>query len=111
MFLHLRTLHPLLAVVAFVLVIGACTSLRARDDVPAAGRTLAGWVMVAVSTQMVVGVMNLWLLVPIPTQMLHLAFADVVFILLVLTTGHALGETAASGATPSAHAVATVPVG
>jgi heme a synthase len=95
LFLHVRTLHPVLAIVAFVLVLGACLELRGQDVLSPRARKLASWVLVAMCAQMAFGLLNLWLLVPIATQMLHLALADVVFILLVLVAAQA-GEAQAS---------------
>jgi len=92
LFLHLRTLHPLFAIVAWVLLLTSTTSLRGRDDISTPARSLAGAVLVTATAQVALGGLNLWLLVPIPTQMLHLACADVLFILLVLTSAHALEE-------------------
>lgn len=91
-FLHIRTLHPLFAMLAFVLVVGSCTSIRARDDVTAETRTLAAWVVGLVCLQSALGLVNLWLLVPIATQLVHLLCADVLFIALVLLTGRALAS-------------------
>ncbi len=95
LFLRIRTLHPLFAIVAFVLVLGACLSLRARAELRRESHALAGWVIAGISAQMAIGLVNLWLLVPIATQMLHLACADVLFVMLVLLTGHALADTRA----------------
>jgi heme A synthase len=92
LFLHLRTLHPLFALVAFVVVLSACSSIRGLDGVSPRCRSLAGWAMVATCAQMALGLLNLWLLVPIATQMLHLLLADVLFVLLVLTAANALGQ-------------------
>jgi heme A synthase len=89
-FLHLRTLHPIFAIVAWVLVVGACFALRGREELTPAVRTLATWAIALASFQMLLGGLNLWLLVPIPTQLLHLALADALFITLVLTAAHAL---------------------
>jgi cytochrome c oxidase assembly protein subunit 15 len=91
-FLHVRTMHPVFAVVAFVLVFGACVSIRGRAETPARGRRLATFALVALCFQMALGLLNLWLLVPIATQLLHLASADALFVLLVLTAACALGD-------------------
>jgi heme A synthase len=102
LFLHLRTLHPVLALAAFVLLLQASFSLRARRDVPSSAQKLAGWVIVGVTAQAAIGVLNLWLLVPIPMQMVHLAGADVLFILFVRMAAYALGGPSdARVATPS----------
>ena len=90
MFLHLRTLHPIFALIAFVLVVGAASDIRGRDDVSKKARSRATLVITVVSVQMLLGAVNLWLLVPVATQILHLACADALFISLVLLTAHAL---------------------
>jgi heme A synthase len=102
-FLHIRTLHPVFALVAFVLVLNAAVSLRSQESVPADAKRLAAWVMGVIAFQMALGVLNLGLLVPVTTQMLHLASADVLFILLVFLAGTALAEGPAPmpGGTPS----------
>jgi heme A synthase len=92
LFLHIRTLHPVFAVVAFVLVLGACLSIRGQAGLPEHARRYAGWALAVLCFQMGLGLLNLWLLVPIPTQLLHLATADALFVLLVLTAAHALGQ-------------------
>jgi len=104
LFLHVRTLHPVFAIVAFVLVLGACLAIRAQPGATRATRRGATAVLVATTFQMALGLVNLWLLVPIATQLLHLASADAVFILLTLTSAHALGERAEGG--PAAEAPA-----
>jgi protoheme IX farnesyltransferase len=91
-FLHIRTLHPVFAVIAFVLVLGACLSIRAEERMPERARRYAGWALAVLCFQMGLGLLNLWLLVPIPTQILHLATADALFVLLVLTAAHALAQ-------------------
>jgi heme A synthase len=94
LFLHLRTLHPVFALVAFAVVVSACLSIRAGRTTPDKARRYATLVLVALAFQMALGLLNLWLLVPIATQLLHLASADVLFILLVLMAAHALGKEA-----------------
>jgi heme A synthase len=105
-FLHVRTLHPVAAIVTFVVVVGACISIRTMPLAPPHARRYATLALAAVSFQMALGLLNLWLLVPIATQLLHLASADVLFILLVLTSAHALGEVQVEA--PGAHAAPAI---
>ena len=90
LFLRIRTLHPLFALLASACVIGASTAIRARHPGPSTLSSLCKAVTAVTALQVAVGVLNLSLLVPIATQLLHLAMADVVFILLVLVSASAL---------------------
>jgi heme a synthase len=98
-FLRLRTLHPLFAVTAAVLTVAACTAVRVHVSRPTFRGTAAvarsvrtlSFALTAVTVgQVGLGVLNLVLLVPIATQLLHLAAADAVFVLMVLMTAHVL---------------------
>jgi cytochrome c oxidase assembly protein subunit 15 len=101
LFLRLRTLHPLAAMVAAALVVLACGAVRARSASRSA-HNAAKALLAATAAQVAIGVLNLALLAPIATQLLHLFMADVVFILLTLMSAHALSEpSAAADPTPS----------
>lgn len=88
--LRLRIIHPTFAVaMAFVLVLAAGVTAARR---PArATRDLALLVTALVVGQLVVGLVNLVLLAPIATQLVHLLVADALWIALVLLTAAALG--------------------
>ena len=49
------------------------------------------------AAQLVVGVLNVSLLAPVAVQLLHLLLADSIWIALVLSAAHALGDPAAVG--------------
>ncbi|MFB3829884.1 MAG: COX15/CtaA family protein [Bryobacteraceae bacterium] len=79
---QLRVLHPALAIVAGLFLIGAATSaIRWKASARAAGWTVAGLTVL----QMVAGAVNVALLAPLWMQMLHLLLADVLWIALVVT--------------------------
>ncbi|HEY8077705.1 MAG TPA: COX15/CtaA family protein [Labilithrix sp.] len=80
-FVRLRMLHPFLAVATAVVVIGATGFLRIlRPNV----KPIARAVVALVVAQIGAGLLNLWLLAPIPMQLVHLLLADAVWIALVL---------------------------
>ena len=85
----LRVYHPLLAVVVSALVVAAVAVVRRRaGDGPAWtwGRAVAA----LVGLQLVVGVANVYLLAPIPLQMVHLLVTDLIWIGAVLFASEAL---------------------
>lgn len=55
------------------------------------------------SSQLFVGALNVYLKAPVWMQLVHLLFADVFWILLVLLTASALAERGAAGRLPKAH--------
>jgi heme A synthase len=81
LFVRLRVLHPLLAVVlaAYLLAVGATLVLRERaPGLRAPATALAALVL----AQLAAGLLNLVLLAPIPLQLIHLLLADLVWIAL-----------------------------
>jgi heme A synthase len=110
LFLRLRTLHPFSALAAAALVVAACTAVRTRSSSTTAYKlsfALTGMVFV----QVAIGVANLALLAPIATQLLHLAAADAIFILLVLMAAHALAEVPEAVSSPVPSPAASREVG
>lgn len=102
LFLRLRALHPLGAVV-FAIVAGAASILTWMSDVPAKAKRAGIAVGVLVLVQVTVGLANLALLAPIPLQLLHLLVADALWVAAVLMTAHLVGEPAPA---PEAEAAA-----
>lgn len=99
---QVRSVHPFLAIATGALVVWLGRYLRARRPSPTTRRlsvALGG----LYGAQIVAGVVNLVLLVPIGMQMVHLLMADAVWITLVLTCAAALGDPGHSGA-PAPHA-------
>lgn len=83
--LKLRVLHPVLAVLVGLTVAGAGTLTRMMRPDDQKVRFFSRALVVMFMVQVCVGLLNLQLLVPIWTQLVHLLCADITFILLVLT--------------------------
>jgi heme A synthase len=89
-FLRLRTLHPVFAIVsagcilAFVAL--AQRAVHAMDAAPRFRQRvrLATALRTAIFAQMFLGFVNVVLLAPIPLQLAHLVLADIVFVLLAM---------------------------
>jgi heme a synthase len=90
LFLRLRVLHPVLALGSGVVILASAALVRSFGGPRA--RTLARIVTGLFVAQFALGVLNLALLVPIATQLLHLLFADALWIALVLMAWEALSE-------------------
>jgi heme A synthase len=89
-FVRLRVLHPFLALAVGLVVTVASTFARvARPNAPRV-RTLSRALTMMFIVQICIGLLNLRMLVPIWTQLLHLCSADIVWVLLVLTTAETL---------------------
>lgn len=89
LFVRLRVLHPVLAVLVSVMVLGASTVarvLRPRPEV----RKLSRAVSLLVVVQILAGLVNVALLAPIPMQLAHLLLADALFVTLTLLAATAL---------------------
>jgi cytochrome c oxidase assembly protein subunit 15 len=76
LFLKLRVLHPIFAVITAAILLVSARALRGRH-----AWTLA----ILVCVQATVGLLNLFLAAPVPLQLVHLALADAVWIAFVLT--------------------------
>ena len=75
---RLRVFHP---VAAILIGIAAARWVRSHVwDIEGSGRTAARFVVGVVFTELIVGVINVWLLTPIPIQLVHLLLADVLWI-------------------------------
>jgi heme A synthase len=97
-FLRLRLLHPFIALMAGVLVLGAAGLVRSVST-SARARTLARFVTILFVVQFGAGLLNLSLLAPIPMQLVHLLLAEATWIALVLMGWEAWG---ARGRVPAA---------
>ncbi|MGQ9897995.1 MAG: COX15/CtaA family protein [Acidobacteriota bacterium] len=93
----LRWLHPAAAILASAVIVMAAARLRAS---PATGQ-LSTTVIAIVGMQFVLGIVNVWLLAPIWMQLVHLFFADALWVALVLLAATALGQDA-EAVTPAA---------
>lgn len=93
-FLRLRVLHPFLALGVGAIVFAAATLTRVTATSPRV-QLLSRVATVAFATQFAAGLMNLFLLAPVPMQLVHLLLADATWISLVLLAWEALyGERA-----------------
>ena len=87
---RLRVYHPIIAVVIAVYSLYLVRMLF-NQNTGMARKFLTALVIIGV-TQLTIGLTNLLLLVPIPTQLLHLFTADLVWITYVLTTAVLLAK-------------------
>ncbi len=101
--LRLRLLHPVLAVIAGLLVIAIAPRIPAGSaDGRHLGQTAAG----LAAAQLGLGFLNVLLLAPVWMQLLHLLVADLLWIVLVLLGASALApQRARSAAAPAPAAV------
>jgi heme A synthase len=90
-FVRLRVWHPALAVVVGLLLAGAAVAaVRARPR-PVVRRCAAA-LAALYGVQLLVGVLNVWLLAPVALQLVHLLLSDGVWVALVLMAAAALEE-------------------
>lgn len=87
---HLRILHPALAVVLGGVLMGVAVYALSTPG-PAAAKRWAGRILGLVALQFCFGVVNVLLLAPLWMQVLHLLTADLIWISLVLLSAEALG--------------------
>ena len=87
--IQLRVLHPLLAIVGSLLLFYLASTVRdARRRTPAAAH--AKILNLLVLAQLAIGVLNITLMAPAAMQLIHLLFADFVWIALILTVANTL---------------------
>jgi heme A synthase len=100
MYVRLRVLHPMLAVATAALVLVTMTLVRAlrRDRAVQILSRAAGVLAVA---QVALGLLDITLLAPVAMQLAHLVLADLVWIMLVLTSAAALASAPASVSPPA----------
>jgi heme A synthase len=91
---QLRVIHPIAAVLVAVFLMYARSAIAAHGGTPAARRLSFGLAALLVA-QLLLGVVNLVLLAPVAMQLLHLFFADLVWITFTLLAAEALGASAA----------------
>ncbi|MBX3218836.1 MAG: COX15/CtaA family protein [Labilithrix sp.] len=87
-FLRLRILHPVIALGAGVVVLGAAGIVRSVST-SARARGFARLVTILYVVQFAAGLLNLTLLAPVAMQLVHLLLADATWIALVLMTWEA----------------------
>ena len=87
---RLRVYHPVIAIVIAIYSLYLVRMLFSQNK-GLAHKFLIALIVVGV-VQLVIGLINLLLLVPIPTQLIHLLSADLVWITYVLTTAAILAK-------------------
>jgi heme A synthase len=95
LFLRLRALHPVVAVLAAAAGLSAASVTTAVRSTPGVKRA-ARMVRVALVLQVGAGLLNLVLLAPVAMQLVHLVLADAVWIALVLLGAEGLADATAS---------------
>ena len=90
-FIRLRILHPFLAAMTGVCVLGAAAAARYMRPSPRVSRA-SKLVTIAFLAQFTAGLVNLALLAPIAMQLTHLVLADAVWITLVILAASALED-------------------
>jgi heme A synthase len=88
---RLRVYHPIIAVMVALYSLYLVRMLFDQNN-SLARKFLSALVVLGV-LQLSIGLANLLLLVPIPTQLLHLLTADLVWIVYILTTAAMLAKT------------------
>lgn len=87
--LHLRVIHPILAVIAAAYVLWVIFTTALKQKPPSRIAIALAILFVA---QIAIGIVNVVLLVPVWLQIVHLCVADMLWIVLVLVSGDLLLE-------------------
>lgn len=88
--LRLRMLHPFVAVLSACALAAGTSALTAASAPNAAVERSSRWFLLALFAQLAMGVLNLILLVPLWTQLVHLLLADAVIVTFTITATRAL---------------------
>ncbi len=91
---RLRIFHPAIAIAVGAGLIAAAT-IVARVRPQTETKRLASLLISLVLSQLALGALNVWLLAPIPMQLIHLFLADLLWMALVVLAASALGERSA----------------
>ncbi len=92
-FVRIRILHPILAAAAGLYLIVLALNVAGKKSSAPTLKRLAVAVIALVAAQFAVGVLNILLLVPIPMQIVHLFFADALWLSFVLFGAETLRPT------------------
>lgn len=95
--IRLRTIHPVLAVMASVYLMTSVWQSAAERPL---GRKLARLLTWLIVLQLLLGVVNVMLLAPVPVQLLHLLLADLVWVGYVLLAADTLAVPPQASAVP-----------
>jgi heme A synthase len=88
--IDLRIYHPIVAIVVSVYLFAYAYWIR-RKPLNASTERALNWMNIVIILQIIAGFVNVALLAPIWMQLLHLALADSLWIILVLLAGYILG--------------------
>jgi heme A synthase len=88
---RLRVYHPVIAVIVAVYSLYLVRILFEQNN--GLARKFLAALVIAGILQLFLGLINLLLLVPVPTQLLHLLTADLVWVIYILTTATVLAKT------------------
>jgi heme A synthase len=88
---QLRLVHPVVAVLGSI-VVGVLAWQTARVRPGQLAVQLAWGTTILIAIQLLVGVLNVYLKVPIAIQLIHLLLADLIWITLVVVSANALAE-------------------
>jgi heme A synthase len=103
-FVRLRVLHPMIAVMTGMIAVLVSSALRALCPRSRVVQIVSRAMVLAFLVQLGAGLLNLTLLAPVWMQLVHLVLADVVWISLVLLAAGALAESGARSAVKTDHA-------
>lgn len=90
-FVWLQLWHPFLSVLTSIYLIALAQPLRSAKNSEWT-RRFANWTLLLIGTQMVCGVLNMFLHAPIWMQLTHLLLADLMWIALILMSVSALSQ-------------------
>ncbi|HBY58985.1 MAG TPA: cytochrome oxidase assembly protein [Solibacterales bacterium] len=99
-FVRLRILHPILAGAAGLYLLWLGLRPVLTGTAPPLTRRLGAALAALTLVQFLMGALNIALLVPIPMQLVHLFFADAVWLVLVLFAAESLWPRAQAAAAP-----------
>ncbi|MBA2503397.1 MAG: COX15/CtaA family protein [Pyrinomonadaceae bacterium] len=91
---RLRIFHPAIAIAVGAGLIAAAT-VAARVRPQTETKRLASLLTGLVLSQLALGALNVWLLAPIPVQLIHLFLADLLWMALIVLAASSLGERSA----------------
>jgi heme A synthase len=83
-FVRIRVLHPIIAVIAGLYLAAIAVQVLSSTTATSVAKRLGALLIGLVVIQFLAGGLNIYLLVPIPMQMVHLFLADALWISLVL---------------------------
>ena len=89
-FVRLRILHPIIAVILAIYILGLAAYVLSSMNVSAAAKKLGVGLIIITVGQLCLGAVNLLLLAPVPIQIAHLLLADLLWITFILLSAELL---------------------